>query len=445
MKKTFDIIVAYDKNKGIGLKNTLPWNFAEDMKWFEMITTRVEWPNQQNIVISMNSIPLKNRINIIVSKTLISDHIICPNFEDALKYAFAMENIYNIFVIGGEKIYKEACNNKHLKYIYATEIDNNYNCDTFFPTIENLKIINSQNFQFYKIIKYELYCNTEEMEYLNLLKEIINYGDLRQTRNAKTLSLFGKKMEFNLSNGFPLITTKKVFLRGVFEELKFFLMGQTDANILSDKGVHIWDDNTSQEFIDKMGLPYKKGDMGELYGFQFRHFGAKYIDKNTDYTGQGFDQIEYIINKLRTDPTSRRITMTSYNPIDAQKSVLPPCHGISIQFYVESNNKLTCAMTQRSCDVFCGLPFNIASYALFVHIICWILPHLSPGRLIMYLNDVHLYEDHIDAAKLQIDRIPFKFPQLEIKSKSELKDLNWEDIILTNYNHHAVIKVKMVA
>lgn len=278
---------------------------------------------------------------------------------------------------------------------------------------------------------------------------MISKGDKRLTRNGNVYSLFGEKVEFDLTRGFPLMTTKKVFMRGIFEELKFFLLGQTDANILSQKGVHIWDANTSKEFIKKVGLLYNEGDMGPIYGHQFRHYGTQYIHKNTDYTNCGFDQLQYVINELKTNPSSRRIIMTTYNPIDAQMSVLFPCHGITIQFYVE-NEYLSCSMTQRSCDIMCGFPFNLASYALFVHILCEIVnsqsnKNLKPGRLIMMLNDVHLYEEHLEQAKTQTSRELYNFPLLQFKKKiSKVEDLEWKNVEILHYKCHPAIKTQMV-
>ena len=454
MDKTFDIIVAYDSNYGIGINNTIPWNFKNDLKWFAMITKQTEWIDQINVVImgrntfsSMNNIVLKDRINIVISSQII-DNVICKkSFNEALEYAQTVDNIYNIFVIGGEMVYKEAFNHKYLRFIYATEINHDYKCDKFFPKSNNLKLISQKIYPEFTVKKY-IPQISEEIQYLNLIKELLSDGELRKTRNGNTYSLFARKIEFNLQEGFPLLTTKKMFMKGVFEELKWFLMGKTDAKILSNNGVNIWNFNTTKEFINNCNLPYDEGDTGPLYGFAFRHYGAKYINKDTDYTGLGFDQLNYIINELNNNKTSRRIIMTSFNPTDAQKSVLYPCHGICIQFYIENNNRLCCAMTQRSCDVICGLPFNIASYALFIHIICNIIPSLIPSRLIIYINDLHLYENHMHAAKIQIERNPYKFPFLKINKNIEninnIVNLQWTDLDIINYSYYPAIKVNLL-
>ena len=190
--------------------------------------------------------------------------------------------------------------------------------------------------------------NLEEQHYLNLMNNIITKGHNRQTRNSKTWSLFGNHMEFDLTDGkFPLLTTKKMFLRGIFEELKFFLLGKTDTKVLEEKGVNIWKGNTCKEFIDSLKLPYCEGDMGPMYGFQLRHFGAEYDGCKYDYTNKGFDQFKLVLDTLKKDKYSRRIMMTTYNPAQVHLGVLPPCHGITVQFGVEGENNLCCHMYQR--------------------------------------------------------------------------------------------------
>ena len=289
----------------------------------------------------------------------------------------------------------------------------------------------------------------EENQYLELLENLVYFADCRETRNGKTNSLFGERLVFNLKNSFPLLTTKKVFFRGIIEELLFFLNGKTDSKILEKKNINIWKENTTSEFIAKNGLPYREGDMGPMYGFNWFHFGAKYTGCDSNYDGLGFNQFEMVLDLLRNDPTSRRIIMTSYNPALAKDGVLYPCHGISIQFYVkivEDIKYVSCSMTQRSADIACGVPYNIASYAALVYIIC---QHLGkdymPDRLIINLGDVHIYEEHINDAKEQIKRKPFDFPKLDIKEFSQISDLTYEHFVLKDYVSHDAIKYVMKA
>lgn len=303
--------------------------------------------------------------------------------------------------------------------------------------------------------------NLAENQYLDMLTKIVNEGHYRPTRNANTYSIFGHQLVFNLADGFPLLTTKRMFWRGVFEELKFFMLGQTDTKILEAKGVNIWKGNSSREFLDSVGLTeYEPGDIGPLYGFQWRHFGAKYTGANSDYTSQGVDQLAQIIDLLVHDRFTRRAVMTTFHTDQMTQSPLPPCHGLTVQFGVESNNQLCCQMYQRSCDAFLGCPFNIASYALLVHIVCAIanqqiqinmpdLQPLVPGKLTMVFGDCHVYETHKTAVIQQTNRTATPFPHLTIskcpRSITDLADLQFTDLLLTNYNPHPSIKADMIA
>ena len=178
-----------------------------------------------------------------------------------------------------------------------------------------------------------------------------------------TLSKFGCQMRFNLREHFPLLTTKRVFWRGVAEELLWFISGKTNAKELHDKGIHIWDGNASRAYLDSIGLTDREEwDLGPVYGFQWRHFGAKYVDMHTDYTGQGVDQLAELIHTIKTKPHDRRLVLSAWNPAALKEMALPPCHMFA-QFYV-ANGELSCQLYQRSCDMGLGVPFNIASYAL---------------------------------------------------------------------------------
>lgn len=208
-------------------------------------------------------------------------------------------------------------------------------------------------------------------------------------------------MRFSLrDNIFPLLTTKRVFFRGVGEELLWFIKGCTDAKELQAKKVHIWDSNGTREFLDKNGLfDREEGDLGPVYGFQWRHFGAEYKTCHDDYTGQGIDQLNEIINRIKTNPNDRRIIMSAWNVNDIPKMALPPCHCL-VQFYV-ANGELSCQLYQRSADMGLGVPFNIASYALLTYLIAHVTG-LKPGDFIHTLGDAHVYSTHVEALKQQV-------------------------------------------
>lgn len=252
-------------------------------------------------------------------------------------------------------------------------------------------------------------------------------------------------MRFSLrENTLPLLTTKRTFWRGVAEELLWFISGSTNANLLQQKNIRIWDGNASREFLDSRGLKHRDvGDLGPVYGFQWRHFGAEYKNMYTDYTGKGVDQLAECIDKIKNNPEDRRIIMSAWNPNDLNIMALPPCH-MFCQFYVDTTNKeLSCQMYQRSADMGLGVPFNIASYALLTHLVAHVC-NLKPGDFIHTIGDAHVYLNHVDALQEQMKRSPRPFPKLYLNKKTtEIDDFVFEDLRLEGYNPHQTIKMKM--
>jgi len=283
-----------------------------------------------------------------------------------------------------------------------------------------------------------------ELQYINLIKHILENGISKDDRTGiGTLSIFSYNMTFNLRESFPLLTTKKVYWKGVVEELLWFISGSTNSNILKEKGVKIWEGNSSREFLDSRGLShYDQGDIGAGYGFQWRHFGAKYTNMYDSYEGQGIDQLKDVIYKIKNTPNDRRIIMNSWNPTDLDKMALPPCH-IFVQFWVNTDKKeLHSQMYQRSCDVGLGVPFNIASYSLLTCIIAK-LCDLTPGDFHYCMGDTHIYKNHIDAMKLQITREPYDFPKIKIKNITDIDNITLDDIELIDYKYYENIKMNM--
>ena len=283
-----------------------------------------------------------------------------------------------------------------------------------------------------------------ESQYINLIKHILENGISKDDRTGiGTLSIFSYNMTFNLRESFPLLTTKKVYWKGVVEELLWFISGSTDSNVLKEKGVRIWEGNSSREFLDSQGLShYDQGDIGAGYGFQWRHFGAKYTNMYDSYEGKGIDQLKDVIYKIKNTPDDRRIIMSAWNPSDIDKMALPPCH-IFVQFWVDTNKKeLHSQMYQRSCDVGLGVPFNIASYALLTCIIAK-LCDLTPGDFHYCMGDTHIYKNHIDAMKLQITRDPYDFPKINIKDITDIDNIKFDDIELIDYKYYENIKMNM--
>jgi thymidylate synthase len=238
-----------------------------------------------------------------------------------------------------------------------------------------------------------------------------------------------------------------MFLRGIVEELLFFIRGETDSKILENKNVNIWKGNTDRKFLDSVGMEDRKeGIMGPLYGYQWRHFNADYDENNTTPLDKGIDQLQNVIDTIKRDPSSRRILLTSYNPCQSKQGVLYPCHSIIIQFYV-SEEFLDMYCYNRSQDLFLGVPFNIASSSLLLLLIAKVV-NLTPRYLNIGMGDIHIYKQHYEAVETQLDRLPYRFPKIEIKDVKSLKDienLKYEDFILIDYLHYPVIKSEMIA
>ena len=288
----------------------------------------------------------------------------------------------------------------------------------------------------------------EENQYLNLLDDILKYGEDFVGRNGKTKAIYGSAMHFSLENNkIPLMTTKKVAWKTCLRELLWFIKGETNNKLLKDKKVHIWDANGSREFLDSRGLnDYDEDDLGPIYGFQWRHFNAKYNNCNSNYENKGIDQLNEVIETLK-DPklrNSRRMIISAWNPCQLEEMALPPCH-VMMQFNVTDNNKLSCSMYQRSNDEACGTCFNIASYSFLTHLLA---KHcgLEPYEFIYFKGNCHIYEEHIENIKIQLKREPYEFPNLEIvNTHDSIEEYKEEDFKINNYNHHDQLKYVMVA
>lgn len=292
------------------------------------------------------------------------------------------------------------------------------------------------------------YKMSDESQYLGLLKKILDEGEDKDTRNAKTRSIFGEMLTFDLRKGFPLLTTKRVFWRGVVEELLWFLKGQTDANLLKAKGVNIWNDNSTRAFLDGRGLTYPEGECGPIYGFQWRAFNGAYPSFDN-----GIDQLRWVIAELRENPQSRRAIISGWNPSQLDMMCLPPCH-VLYNFNLSPTHGLACHMYQRSCDTCAGLPFNIASTALLTHIIASVL-EVPVHKVVISIGDAHIYHEHLEGAQEQITRVPFEFPKLHINGApgkngtveeniAWIESLTYNDMLLTGYQYHPTIKYAMI-
>jgi thymidylate synthase len=276
-------------------------------------------------------------------------------------------------------------------------------------------------------------------QYLDLLQTILDQGRDRPDRTGTgTRSVFGHQMRFDLRAGFPLVTTKKLHLRSIIHELLWFLRGETRVESLQAEGVKIWDDWATPEQTARFGR--QAGDLGPVYGHQWRNFGATLMDDGS-YTNDGVDQIARLLNDLKKNPMSRRHLVTGWNPKEADQVALPPCHTL-FQFYVQ-DGELSCQLYQRSGDVFLGVPFNIASYALMTMMVAHVCD-LKPGEFVHTLGDAHLYQNHLEQARLQLTREPRPLPTMTINpGVRDLFAFKYEDFVLSGYDPHPHIKAEV--
>ena len=454
-------IVCVDAVNGIGLKNRVPWHLPEDILHFKKITMGhfVLMGRSTMQSIPKKYFPLSGRHNIVISRTLPTPkpeagYTVVRNLEEALCSVQKNSELTpdtKIFCIGGGQLYRQVLEHRECQEIVLTRIHQKFECDTIFPQLDPREFelieqscLNNNGTYRYTFEQYRR-CGfiTDEHQYLDLIKEIIRDGVVRSDRTGTgTKSLFGKQFRYDLRNNkMPLFTTKKVFWKGIVEELLWFLRGSTDTKELDKKKVRIWNPNSTKEFLKNRNLPYREGDIGPGYGFQWRHAGAKYNGCDDDYIGMGIDQISEVIRMIRQTPNSRRIIVSAWNVIDLDKMALPPCHAF-IQFYV-SEGRLSCLMYQRSADMGLGVPFNVASYAL----LCRIIAHYTDTvahEFIHTIGDAHIYLNHIKALQSVIKREPHESPTLTmIDLPTNFEDLTYDNFQLHNYLHHSPVRMKM--
>ncbi|OZC10850.1 thymidylate synthase [Onchocerca flexuosa] len=290
----------------------------------------------------------------------------------------------------------------------------------------------------------DVLVNEDENKYLDQIRYILKNGvKIDDRTGVGTISVFGMHSAYSLRDGVvPVLTTKRVFWKGVVEELLWFIRGDTNSKHLSDKGVKIWDANGSRQFLDQLGFSDRaEGDLGPVYGFQWRHCGAEYRGMDVDYTNQGIDQLSEIIDLIKNEPNSRRIILNAWNVKDLKLMALPPCHTL-VQFAVR-NGELSCQLYQRSGDMGLGVPFNLASYGLLTHMIAHVCG-LKAGHLYHVLGDAHVYVNHVDALQEQLKRQPRSFPTVRfIGNIKTIDDFTYESIILENYRPMPIIKMTM--
>jgi dihydrofolate reductase/thymidylate synthase len=479
-------VTTFKNRLAIGRNGDLLFKLKDDMKFFKNITKDALSQNSKldkNVVlmgrktwfsIPQKYRPLEGRVNLVLTndRQLITP---IPKNLDLTKsnsYFITMETFWkiydkytpNVFVIGGSNIYNYFLNRSEgaealVDRIYLTDVktengnnvkfDKENEPDTFMDNPDSsFKLIGYSEKYYQDNLSYRIltYKNTnvisEEHHYLDLAKYILENGKERNDRTGTgTIGIFGAQLRFDISNGnLPLLTTKQVPLKAIVEELLFFCRGDTDAKILDKKGVKIWNGNTSSEFLDNRGLGhYPEGCMGPMYGFSWRHFGAKYSSSfgdtskcDTSLIG-GFDQLAHVEHLLKTDPFSRRIYISNLNPAESSKMCLDMCHTY-IQFYVEEINGvkyLSGYFTMRSSDYFlAAVSFNLISYNLLINILA-LKCNMKPKEIVYNSVDCHIYKNHIEQVKEQLTRTPRPFPH--IKLNDSLKDKDWSQMEFSDF------------
>lgn len=466
----FSIIVACDaKNNGIGLNGVMPWTNKADLKFFKDVTLG----HGNNAVImgrkTFESIgkPLKGRVNIVLSETMEDaspDYYVFKTIEQVISFCDSKQ-FDNVFVIGGGCVYKEFLDRDLIDVLYIDTLNNieEYQYDTFFPKLDNEFV--KADFLTDDLSKYNTDTNTvqiyyrkrasqhTDLEYLKLLHKISVEGVDKTSRAGDTISDFCNVLHFDLKEGLPVLTSKKMFFKGCLVELLWFLKGDTNIKYLNDFGTHIWDGDAYRfykelfpesnidldEFLKRVqldicinkhdGEKYTFGDLGPVYGKQWR--GHKSLD-----------QIQNIIDLIKNNPDSRRILLNAWNINDLDKMALPPCH-YGCQFYVKQVNNikyLSCTFNMRSVDTCLGLPYNILSYAALTHIIAK-LTGCQVDKLNCFLGDCHIYKNQLNDIYKQLTKNPFAFnlPSLNVNI-SDINNINIDDIKVENYNSFNKVK-----
>lgn len=469
--KLFTVVAAHNCGVIGVVGNKLPWPRIDgDLAHFKKITTGGILLCGRKTYESMPNIKDRD-ILVLSSKNLEKkkpSDLVFSSFDEALNYSKTRNE--PLFVIGGSSVFAYAMSLINCFEINLTEISGPVVGvpSSYFPSIpENFNLISSNSFnqndsyqRVIKVYRNKFNVNSAENVYLNSLKKILVHGyDKSDRTGIGTRSVFGETLRFNLQEGFPLLTTKKMLYKSIIEELLFFLRGDVDNDILKAKGVSIWNGNTTREFLDKRGLVnMEEGSLGKAYGFQWRFWGAPWLGKKFNYKSllqpnnvtskPVVDQISKIIHLLNTDPDSRRIVLSAYNVSDLDEMCLEPCHTLYVfNTHVENNVRyLNCHLTQRSGDMFLGIPFNIASLALLISIIAKCVK-MQPGEIMITIADAHIYKNHFAQCTEQISRIPYYFPKLninrEINSLEDIEKLTYEDFTLSDYVSHPFIKAPM--
>ncbi|RDX81215.1 hypothetical protein CR513_38138, partial [Mucuna pruriens] len=469
LQRTYQVVVAATRDWGIGKDGKLPWRLPSDLKFFKEITMKTSDPGKKNAVVmgrkTWESIPLEyrplsGRLNVVLTRSgsfdiaTAENVVICGSMSSALELLAASPytlSIEKVFIIGGGQIFRETLNAPGCDAIHLTEIQTSIECDTFMPSVDS-SIFRPWYSSFPKVENNIRYSFATYVRVRSSVAESLNQNiDPPFDNNSDSLKFEVRDFSF---------LPKMIFER--HEEYMYLKLVQDIISEGTTKG-----DRTGTGTLSKFGCKYfgegllksffglsvaqqmpsvglterEEGDLGPVYGFQWRHFGARYTDMHDDYSGQGFDQLLDVINKIKHNPDDRRIILSSWNPADLKLMALPPCHMFA-QFYV-AHGELSCQMYQRSADMGLGIPFNIASYALLTCMIAHICD-LVPGDFIHVIGDAHVYCNHLRPLQEQLHNLPKPFPTLRINpKKKDIDSFVAADFKLIGYDPHQKIDMKL--
>lgn len=443
------MFINCDKDGGLRKDTIIPWKLPNERIIFNRLTLYTSNQSSKNVLIMGNKTwkafeqqsglfhsyfhtNFEDRIIIVLSTKeellhSISDFYIANSFDNLFDIIKSRNDIENIWFIGGASIYKQCF--KYCSKIFITTVKTSFNCNIKVEGIDlsffEKDYVDFNDFTLSRFIKK---VNTNELQYLTLIKKIFNSSGeyIKNRTNIDTIKLFVETCRYDLTDyKIPLLTTKRMFWRAIVEELLWFIKGDTNNTTLTKKGINIWSVNADDS-----------PDLGPIYGFQWRHYGATYTDCYANYSGLGVDQLQNVIQSIKEDPSSRRHIINAWNPVDLQKMKLPPCHCF-IQFDVDSENKtLKSCLYQRSGDVGLGIPFNIASYSLLTHIIAE-LTNLKAIEFVHVIGNVHIYKNHEKQLVKQLYLLPNKCPYIKFNKKlKNIEDITFNDIVLMDYHSY---------
>jgi thymidylate synthase len=432
----FEIVVACDWQNGIAKDGKIPWNYPEDRKFFRSrIKGKIVIMGRKTF--EQIGKPFPRSINFVISRTMEATEV-KMDFGSVTVFNSILESLRfvdrPVVIAGGEEIYKWFVDQRLVDVEYITRISKDFQCDRFYHPMSKPDVTGS--IHLWKDVSVNsFYHYTEEKHMLEVMREILGQDEEKNDRTGVgTKSVFGKFFQFDLSNDtFPLMTTRRLPLRQIFEELMFIIRGQTDTKILEKKKVFVWRANTTREELDKRGLfEYEEGEMGHAYGFSMRNFGAKYVPvaKRTGDEERGYDQLTVVMDKIKAGG-DRRLLISMWEPNKIDEAALPPClYGY--QFNVRGD-VLDCKMEQRSSDFALAGGWNVATGALFLKLMAHFCGK-KPGKLFWSVGNVHLYLNHLEQARKQVDREPIAYPKLFFRDMPEkIEDVTAENLDLVGY------------